>query len=96
MCVMLVLCYVNVGVMVGYLKTWTKSWLANVYNGRGNVLACSSYRGIKLVKQAMLVLGRLIEGLRRFKVEIQFGFMAGMSMPEVFLWRKRRGRGSES
>jgi hypothetical protein len=82
--------------MVGYLRTWTKSWLVNVYKGRGNVLACGSYRGIKLVKQAMLVLGRLIEGLRRFKVEIQFGFMAGRSMPEVFWWRRRRGGGSES
>ena len=67
----------------------------NVYKGRGNVLACASYRGIKLMKQAMLVLGRLIEGLPRFKVEIQFGFMARRSRPEVFLveeeaWRRQR------
>ena len=48
--------------MVVYLRTWTKSWLVNVYKGGGNVLACGSYRGIKLVKQAMLVLERLNEG----------------------------------
>ena len=46
--------------MVGYLRTWTKSWLVNVYKGRGDVLAWGSYRGITLVKQAMLVLGSLI------------------------------------
>ena len=36
------------------------------------------------MKQAMLVLGRLIEGLRRFKVEIQFGFMAGGACQRFF------------
>ena len=59
-------------------------------------MACGSYSGIKLMKQAMLVLGRHIEGLRRFKVKIQFGFMAESSMLEVFWWRRRRGGGSES
>ena len=82
--------------MVGYLRTWNKSWLVNVYKGRGDVLACGSYRGIKLVKQDLLVFGRLIEGLHRFNVEIQFGFMAGRSMQEVFWCRRRRGGGSES
>ena len=70
--------------MVGYLRTWTKIWLINVYKGRGNVFACGSNRGKKLMKQAILVLGRLIEGLRRFKVEIQFGFMAGRSICQRF------------
>ena len=49
--------------MVGYLRTWTKSWLVNVYKRRGNILACGSYRGIKLMDQAMAILERLIEGL---------------------------------
>ena len=28
-------------------KDWSRSWLVNVYKGKGDVLACGSYRGIK-------------------------------------------------
>ena len=30
-------------------KDWSRSWLVNVYKGKGDALACGSYRGIKLV-----------------------------------------------
>ena len=33
-------------------KDWSRSWLVNVYKGKGDALACSSYRGIKLVEHA--------------------------------------------
>jgi len=29
-------------------KDWNKSWMVNIYNGKGNDLECGSYRGIKL------------------------------------------------
>jgi hypothetical protein len=48
--------------------------------GKGDALACGSYRGIKLLEYAMKVLERVIEGRVRKIVKIdsmQFGFMAG-------------------
>src|SRR6267154_2078447 len=29
---------------------WKRSWMVNVYKGKGNALECSSYRGIKLLE----------------------------------------------
>ena len=63
-------------------KDWSRSWLVNVYKGKGDALACGSYRGIKLVEHAMKVLERVIERRVRNIVKIdnmQFGFMAGKS-----------------
>ena len=37
-------------------KDWSRSWLVNVYKGKGDALACGWYRGMKLVKHAMKVL----------------------------------------
>ena len=42
-------------------KNWSRSWLVNVYKGKGDALACGLYRGIKLVEHAMKVLERVIE-----------------------------------
>ena len=36
-------------------KDW-RSWLVNVYKGKGDALACGLYRGLKLVEHAMKVL----------------------------------------
>ena len=35
---------------------WRKSWLVNLYKGKGDALACGSYRGIKLLDQVMKIL----------------------------------------
>ena len=42
----------------------------NVYKGKGDALACGSYRGIKLVENAMKVLERVIEKRVRKIVKI--------------------------
>ena len=36
--------------------------MVNVYKGKGDALACGSYRGIKLLEHAMKVLERAIQG----------------------------------
>ena len=36
--------------------------MVNVYKGKGDALACSSYRGIRMLEHAMEVLERIIEG----------------------------------
>src|SRR6267154_2254273 len=56
---------------------WKRSWMVNVYKGKGNALECSSYRGIKLLDQVLKVLKRVIEARVRKMVkleEMQFGF----------------------
>ena len=37
-------------------EDWSRSWMVNVYKGKGDALACGSYRGIKLLEHAMKVL----------------------------------------
>ena len=73
-------------------KDWSRSWLVNVYKGKGDALACGSYRGIKLVEHAMKVLERVIERRVRNIVKIdnmQFGFMAGKSTTDaIFIVRQ--------
>src|SRR3989441_962022 len=59
---------------------WRRSWMVNVYKGKGNALECSSYRGIKLLEHVLKVLERVIETRLRKTVKIddmQFGFSPG-------------------
>ena len=73
-------------------KDWSRSWLVNIYKGKGDALACGSYRGIKLIEHAMKVLERVIERRVRNIVKIdsmQFGFMAGKSIADaIFIVRQ--------
>ena len=59
-------------------EDWIKSWLVNVYKGKGDALACGLYRGIKLIEHAVKVLERVIEGRVRKIV------MAFVDLEKVF------------
>ena len=37
-------------------EDWSRSWMVNVYKGKGDALTCGSYRDIKLLEHAMKVL----------------------------------------
>ena len=55
-------------------------FLIIVYKGKGDPLACGSYRAIKLLEQPMKVLERVLEKRISCQVSIdnmQFGFMPG-------------------
>ena len=73
-------------------KDWSRSWLVNVYKGKGDALECDSYREIKLVEHAMKILERVIERRVRNVVKIdsmQFGFMARKSTTDaIFILRQ--------
>ena len=59
-------------------QDWCKSWMVNVYKGKGDALECGSYRGIKILEHVMKIFERVIEGRVRKLVKIddmQFGFM---------------------
>ena len=50
----------NAVIKEGRIPTdWSRSWLVNVYKGKGDALECGSYRGIKLVEHAMKILESL-------------------------------------
>ena len=73
-------------------EDWSRSWMVNVHKGKGDALACGSYRGIKLLEHAMRVLERVIETRVRKIVKMdgmQFGFMAGRSTTDaIFIVRQ--------
>ena len=75
---------------------WRKSILVLVYNGKGDLLVCWSYRAIKFLEQPMKVLGRVLEKWIRCQVSIdimQFGFMPGKGTTDaIFIMRQVQER----
>ena len=57
---------------------WKASVIVSIFKGKGNVMSCGSYRGVKLLEHAMKIIERVLE--RRIQTlvnlnEMQFGFM---------------------
>jgi len=75
---------------------WKRSWIVNVYKGKGDALECGSYRGIKLLEQVMKVYERVLENRVRQKVDInafQFGFRSGCGTTDaIFIVRQLQER----
>ena len=74
-------------------EDWSRSWMVNVYKGKGDALACGSYRGIKLLEHARKVLERVIEGRVVRKIvkiySMEFGFMVGRGLTDaIFIVRQ--------
>jgi len=87
----------NKVVMEGCIpEDWRRSWMVNVYKGKGDALECGSYRGIKLLDQVMKVLERVIEVRVRNKVKVdgmQFGFSSGRGTTDaIFIVRQVQER----
>ena len=69
----------------GMPSSWRYSEISPIYKGKGSVLECGNYRGIKLMSNTMKLWERIIENRIREIVElgnIQFGFRKGMSTTE--------------
>ena len=49
----------------GIPETWRKSRMVPIYKGKGDILECNNYRGIKLMCHSMKLLERLIEARLR-------------------------------
>ena len=73
-------------------EDWCKSWMVNVYKGKGDALECGSYRGIRLLEHALKILERVVEVRVRKIVKIddlQFGFMPGKGTTDaIFIVRQ--------
>ncbi|XP_033110955.1 aromatic-L-amino-acid decarboxylase-like [Anneissia japonica] len=67
---------------------WKLSILIPIYKGKGSVMDCGSYRGIKLLEQGMKVLERVLEKRLRDIIKIddmKFSFMPGNA---IFIVRR--------
>ena len=65
---------------------------AFTYKGKGEALDRGDHRGLKLTKQAMKILERIVHGLIRQVVSIddsQFGFVPGGGTTDAILWSGR-------
>ena len=59
---------------------WEQIFFVCLYKGKGDALERDNYRGLKLTKQVMKILERIVDGLIRQLVSIddsQFGFIPG-------------------
>ena len=59
---------------------WEQIFIVCLYKGKGDALERDNYRGLKLTKQVMKILERIVDGLIRQLVSIddsQFGFIPG-------------------
>ena len=77
-------------------ESWQMSELVPIYKGKGDVLECSSSRGIKLLEHGMKVAERVPERRLRQVVEIdkmQFGFRPGTGTTHaIFIARQLQER----
>ena len=68
------------------------SFIVCLYKGNGDALDRGNYRGLKLTKQTMKILERIVDGLIRQLVSVddsQFGFVPGRGTSDaIFVVRK--------
>ena len=73
-------------------KDCKSSVVLPIYKGKGDPMECRSYRGIKLLEYAVIVVGKIFEHRIRQQIEIddmQFGFMKGKGTTDPILWQDR-------
>ena len=73
-------------------EDWKVSTLVPIYKGKGSMLECGSYRGVKLLEQGMKVVERVLERRIREIVHIdkrQFGFMPGKGTTDTIFGARR-------
>ena len=61
-------------------EEWKSSVAVPIFQGKGYVMSCDAYRGVKLLKHAMKIVERVLEMIIQCLVsmnKIQFGFMPG-------------------
>ena len=71
---------------------WEESFIVCLYKGKGDALDRGNYQGLKLTEQAMKILERIVDGLKRQVVSIDnshFGFVPGRGTTDaIFVIRQ--------
>ena len=66
-----------------------------IYKGKGDVMNCKAYKGVKLVEHGMKIVERVLKKKMKALMEMddmQFGFMPGRGMTNVFYSEKNARR----
>ena len=73
-------------------EDWKQSTMLPIYKGKGSVLECGNYRGIKLLEHGLKIYERILDKRLRRVVkidEMQFGFMPGKgTVDAIFILRQ--------
>ena len=76
----------------GMPDEWKTGEIVPIFEGKGHVMSCGSYRGVKLLEHAMKIVERVLERRIRTLVnlnEMQFGFMPGKrTVDAIFIVRR--------
>ena len=76
----------------GMPDEWKTSVIVPIFKGKGHVISCGSYRGVKLLEHAMKIVETVPERQIRPLVnlnEMQFGFMPGKeTVDAIFIVRR--------
>ena len=76
----------------GMADEWKTSVIVPIFKGKGDVMSCGSYTGVKLLEHAMKFVERVLERRIRTLVnlnEMQFGFMTGKgTVDAIFIVRR--------
>ena len=76
----------------GMPEEWKTSVVVPIFKGKGDVMDCGAYRGIKLLEHAMKIVERVLEKRIRILVKVddmQFGFMPGKgTIDALFIVRR--------
>ena len=76
----------------GMPDEWKTNVIVPIFKGKGDVISCGSYRGVKLLEHAIKIVEKVLE--RRILTlislnEMQFGFMPGKkTVDAIFIVRK--------
>ena len=76
----------------GMPDEWKTSEIVFIFKGKGDVMSCGSYRGVKLIEYAMKIVERVPESraLVNFN-KMLFGFMTGRgTVHAIFIVRECR------
>ena len=73
-------------------EEWKTSVVVSIFKGKGDVMDCGAYRGVKLLEHAMEIVERVLENRIRGMVTIddtQFGFIPGKgTIHALFILRR--------
>ena len=76
-------------------EEWKTSVVVPIFKGKGDVMDCGAYRGVKLLEHAMKIVERVLEKRIRELVKVddmQFGFMPGKGTTDVLFILQGRKR----
>ena len=76
-------------------EEWKTSVVVAIFKGKGDVMDCGAYRGVKLLEHAMMIVERVLENRMRGLViidDMQFGLMPEKRTTHaLFILRRMQG-----